>query len=134
MDEKNKNEENIESKEENKVEEQKKETSKKDKEKNKLGKSQEEQLKDVEKELKNMIEDMKVVMGDNVPEIKVMAIGPKEKKKILMYQIIEAFISIIVLIALIGYLDWIKSEKLYQFFIFAGGLVLIEFMLSYVIN
>lgn len=114
--------------------EKKEENSSEDKD-NKEKNSQEEEIKRLEKEIQDMIEDMKTVMGDDaVPDVKIMAAPPISKKRRFTFMLIEILISILSLVALTGYIKWIKCDKIYFYFINIGMIVLIESILSFLIN
>lgn len=116
------------------TEEEKAEETPAEKEKKKID-SQEEQIKKLEEELQAMIEDMKTVMGDDaVPDIKVMAAPPVSKKKRFLFGLIEILISILTIVALTGYIKWIKCDKIYFYFINMAVIIVIEFVLSWLIK
>ena len=107
---------------------------KKEKKKENLS-PQDEQLKQIEDEIKGLLEDMKVMLGDeNVPDVKVVSSNKISKKKVLLFQFIEWLLSIAILVGLTGYVKWFRCEELYTYFIVIGGLTIIEFIISYLIN
>lgn len=122
----------MDDKEKEKKEEEKE--TKKEKKKESLS-PQDEQLKQLEDEIKGLLEDMKIMVGDdNVPDVKVVSSNKISKKKILLFQLIEWLLSIAILVGLTGYVKWFRCEKLYNYFIVIGGLTIIEFIISYLVN
>ena len=114
----------------------KKEKEEKEKKDNKESESpQEKQLKELEDEISKLLDDMKVVLGeDSVPDVKVVSSNKISKKKILLFQLIEVFVSIAILVGLTGYIKWFRCDELYYYFIVIGGISILEFILGYLVN
>ena len=97
--------------------------------------SDEKKLKELEEEISKLLDDMKVVLGDNeVPDVKVMSSNKVSGKKLILFQLIEVIVSIAILVGLTGYISWFRCDELYSYFIVIGGMTIIEFVLSYIIN
>ena len=97
--------------------------------------TQDEQLKQLEDEIKNLLDDMKLVLGEEgVPDVKVISSKKISKKKLLLFQFIEVLLSIGILVGLTGYISWFRCDKLYYYFIVIGGMSILDFALSYIIN
>lgn len=88
----------------------------------------------MEKEVEKLLKEMEDLLGDNISNVKVVAIDQKQKRKLFIFQVIEVVLSVILLFASIGYLEYVRCEELYQYFILIGGIVLLEYLFKYIIK
>lgn len=92
------------------------------------------EIKQIEEEMQKMLDEMESYFGNNVSNVKIITIDKKQKRIMTFHSVIEIILSVILLFASLGYLKWVACDKLYQYFIFIGGIVLIEYVLKYVIK
>lgn len=88
----------------------------------------------MEEEVEKLLKEMEELLGDNISNVKVVAIDQKQKNKLVIFQVIEIVLSVFLLFASIGYLGYLRCEELYQYFILVGGMVLLEYLFKYIIK
>ena len=116
---------------EDKDKEKKDEKEKKEKDDN----SQDQQLKDLEKEIQNLLDDMKVALGDEqVPDIKIISAQKPNKKKMMLFMLLELLISIALMVGLTGYIKWFRCDHLYIYFLVILGIGILDVLGYWVIN
>lgn len=93
-----------------------------------------EDLAQIEEEIQNMIREMEMYVGENTSNVKIMTITKEQKRVLLYYSIVEFVLSIVLLFSSIGYIKWVECDKLYQYFILIGGIVIFEFLIRYLIK
>lgn len=87
------------------------------------------ELQQIEEEMEKMLQEMESYLGSEVTNVKIVTIDKKQKRTLMIFNVLEIILSVVLLFSSIGYLKWVKCEKLYQYFILIGGIVLIEYLL-----
>lgn len=91
-------------------------------------------LAEVEDEIQQMIREMEMYLDDNTQKVKIVKITEEQRKAMRIYTLIEIILSIVLLFSSTGYIGWIECDKLYQYFILIGGIVLIEYLIKYILK
>ena len=97
-------------------------------------KEDKDEMQQIEEEMAKMLQEMENYLGSEVSNVKIVTIDKKQKRKFLIFHILEIVLSVVLLFASIGYLKWVACDKLYQYFILIGGIVLIEYLLRFFIK
>lgn len=92
------------------------------------------ELRQMEEEMEKMLQEMGNYLGSEVSNVKIVTIDKKQKRMFMIFNMLEIILSVVLLFSSIGYLKWVKCEKLYQYFILIGGIVLIEYLLRFFIK
>lgn len=91
-------------------------------------------LAEVEDEIQQMIREMEMYLDDNTQKVKIVKITEEQRKAMRIYTLIEIILSVVLLFSSTGYIGWIECDKLYQYFILIGGIVLIEYLIKYILK
>lgn len=87
-----------------------------------------------EEDLDFLVKQMEELFNSQGSNLKMLELTKKEKIKVALLHVIEIVLSIVLLIASIGYLGWAKCDKIYEYFILIGGIVTIEYVLRLIID
>lgn len=93
-----------------------------------------EELKQIEDDINRMVQEMEDYLEKGMPNVKIITLDKRQKRIMTYHLIIEIVLSIVLLFSSLGYLKWLECDKLYQYFILVGGIVLLEYVTSYLIK
>lgn len=93
-----------------------------------------EETKKIEEELEELIDNLDTVLGENAVKLRVPKLNKKQLKKISIYNKVEIFLSLLILVALSGFFSWFQYEKVFIIPISFVAIVAIDYLIMFFID
>lgn len=113
-----------------------KDESKKEKQNEKIKKEKEklEELEKVNDELQKLFDDLSELVGEDNGGVKVIKVNIPSKKERIINSIYKFIFSVILIIALSGFLNWCNYDNVYLFLVYVCSVALLELIIEKIIT